>query len=131
MTNSLTVFSITHNYISPSENGFSTLLFFSGAPAWHSHSLPLLGWQREVGGAAYNKHLVSGELSQCPWLGHEGKWAPFSGSDLGSRRPKDTTQVVSVWLIQSAKPAWASQVEREGPRCLRQLTPTLACSSVA
>lgn len=50
MTNSLTVFSITHNYISPSENGFSTLLFFSGAPTWHSHRLPLLEWQGEAGG---------------------------------------------------------------------------------
>lgn len=49
MTNSLTVFSITHNYISPSENGFSTLPLFLGAPIWHSLALPLLEWQGEAG----------------------------------------------------------------------------------
>lgn len=66
-----------------------------------------------------------------PRLGHEGKWVLLSDSDLRSKRPKVIYHVVSVWLIQSASPAWASRVERKGSGCLGHLTPPLAHFSEA
>lgn len=126
MTNSLTMFSIIHNHIHLLKQVLHTAIFGGSTHLPRSHPA-FTGWQGKVGRphAASTLHpetsvTISGWAMQA--------MGPFSGSDLGRRRPRDTSQGISTWLIQSERPDRASQVERKSPRCLGHLTPLRTCS---
>lgn len=125
MTNSLTVFSITHNYISPSENGFSTLPFFLGAPIWHSRFLPLLGWQGEASRphASGALHLV---ISASALAEPQAQAGPLPGLYLREEAKQYLLGYVRlVHTVGKARLGFPSRKKRFQVLCIRPPTASL------